>query len=217
MIENKKLSTYKVKKIILFFCIDIPASKTALLLNLNRNTINQWYMRFREVIYVHQTKLRERAIGGTADATTYFTTRKKYGFHQKIKTDRKVFKYPIFGIFEREGAIFTEIFPPFKHEELKEVIWEIKSPDKIINDKSWRGYNGLVDLKHSKHFRIKYDGKLKSVNNLNDMESFCSFSKRRLAKFNGVLDYLDLHLKECEWRWKKEPTSLIDDLWKLVK
>ncbi|MDY6537720.1 IS1595 family transposase, partial [Acinetobacter faecalis] len=47
MIENSKLSHYKIKKIIQYFCIDIPASKTALLLNLNRNTINYWYMLFR--------------------------------------------------------------------------------------------------------------------------------------------------------------------------
>ncbi|MDM1737483.1 IS1595 family transposase, partial [Acinetobacter towneri] len=46
MIENSKLSHYKIKKIIQCFCIDIPASKTALLLNLNRNTINYWYMLF---------------------------------------------------------------------------------------------------------------------------------------------------------------------------
>ena len=54
MIENSKLSHYKIKKIIQCFCIDIPASKTALLLNLNRNTINYWYMIFREAIYDYQ-------------------------------------------------------------------------------------------------------------------------------------------------------------------
>ena len=60
MIENSKLSHYKIKKIIQCFCIDIPASKTALLLNLNRNTINYWYMLFREAIYDHQTDLRAK-------------------------------------------------------------------------------------------------------------------------------------------------------------
>ena len=63
MIENSKLSHYKIKKIIQCFCIDIPASKTALLLNLNRNTINYWYMLFREAIYDHQTDLRAKFVG----------------------------------------------------------------------------------------------------------------------------------------------------------
>jgi hypothetical protein len=43
MIENSKLSHYKIKKLfnafVLIFCF-----QTALLLNLNRNTINYWYM-----------------------------------------------------------------------------------------------------------------------------------------------------------------------------
>ena len=37
---NSKLSIYKVKKIIKFFCTDIDATKTAILLELNRNTYN---------------------------------------------------------------------------------------------------------------------------------------------------------------------------------
>ena len=62
MIENSKLSHYKIKKISPCFCVDIPASKTALVLNLNRNTINYWYMLFRETIYDHQTDLKELSL-----------------------------------------------------------------------------------------------------------------------------------------------------------
>ncbi len=40
----------------------IPASKTALLLNLNRNTINYWYMLFRETIYDHQTDINSKLL-----------------------------------------------------------------------------------------------------------------------------------------------------------
>ena len=47
---NSKLSIYKVKKIIKFFCTDIDATKTAILLELNRNTINRWYNIFRQEI-----------------------------------------------------------------------------------------------------------------------------------------------------------------------
>ena len=47
---NSKLSIYKVKKIIKCFCADIDATKTAILLELNRNTINRWYNIFRQEI-----------------------------------------------------------------------------------------------------------------------------------------------------------------------
>tara|TARA_B000000565_G_scaffold241763_1_gene206806 strand:- start:4176 stop:4364 length:189 start_codon:yes stop_codon:yes gene_type:complete len=44
------LSDYKVKKIMKHFCEDITASKTAALLEINRNTINRYYNLFRRKI-----------------------------------------------------------------------------------------------------------------------------------------------------------------------
>jgi hypothetical protein len=77
MIENSKLSHYKIKKIIQCFCVDIPASKTALLLNLNRNTINYWYMLFRETIYDHQTDLRAKFVGSIEVDESYFGAKRQ--------------------------------------------------------------------------------------------------------------------------------------------
>jgi transposase-like protein len=47
---------------------------------------------------------------------------------------------------------------------------------------------------------------------INGIESFWSFTKRRLAKFNGAKVNFDLHLKECEWRWAKDHANLYDEL-----
>ena len=52
---------------------------------------------------------------------------------------------------------------------------------------------------------------------INGIESFWSFTKRRLAKFNGVKVNFQLHLKECEWRWKKDPATLEQALWLILK
>jgi hypothetical protein len=41
MIKYSKLSDYQIKKIIQHFCVDIDATKTAELLELNRHTIKQ--------------------------------------------------------------------------------------------------------------------------------------------------------------------------------
>ena len=53
---NNKLSDYQLEKIIKHFCVDIEASKTALLTGFNRNTINHWYGIFRHEIYRYQSK-----------------------------------------------------------------------------------------------------------------------------------------------------------------
>ena len=47
---NKGLSDYKIKKIMDCFCVDIRASKTALFLGINRNTINRYFNQFRKKI-----------------------------------------------------------------------------------------------------------------------------------------------------------------------
>gem|GEM_PF-5507930 len=43
LIKQSKLSSYELKKVITHFVIDINATKTSFLLNINRNTINRFY------------------------------------------------------------------------------------------------------------------------------------------------------------------------------
>ena len=78
----------------------------------------------------------------------------------------------------------------------------------------------MVDVGYSKHFRVSHgdnefarDGHC----HINGIESFWSFTKRRLAKFNGVSVNFELHLKESEWRWKKQPDELANELWQFIR
>ena len=48
-------------------------------------------------------------------------------------------------------------------------------------------------------------------------ESFWSFTKRRLAKFNGVTANFERNDKGCEWRWNKDVDELQCHLWSLIK
>ena len=43
--------------------MDINATKTAILLDLNRSTINNWFNVFRRRIYIHQEAIKEQIIG----------------------------------------------------------------------------------------------------------------------------------------------------------
>jgi len=63
MFKNSKLSRYKIGKIAECFCIDIDATKTALILKLNRKTVNRYFLAFRTLIYTHQISQKERIIG----------------------------------------------------------------------------------------------------------------------------------------------------------
>lgn len=73
VIKYSKLSNYKIKKIIKCFCIDIDATKTAELLELNRHTINRYYLIFRKLIYLHQTIELSKLIGDVELDESYLT------------------------------------------------------------------------------------------------------------------------------------------------
>lgn len=52
--KYSKLSDYKIKKGQQCFCADIGTTKTAEILNINRNTINRYFKIFREAIFEKQ-------------------------------------------------------------------------------------------------------------------------------------------------------------------
>jgi len=220
MFSNSKLSGYKVRKIIWCFCVDVNASKTAVLLNHNRNTINYWFNIFRKVIYANQEALKEKLVGKVELDESYFGATRPRGLHGKLKRGRGTLKQPVFGVFERDGRVYTEIIPDCKKTTLQAVIKGKVSLESVIYSDGWRGYNGLVDVGYPKHFRVNHganefarDGHC----HINGIESFWSFTKRRLAKFNGVKVNFELHLKECEWRWKKDTDVLDKELWEMLK
>ncbi len=47
------------QKILWHFIVDVTATKTSKLLNINRNTINRYYNIFRKIIYCYQIVNRE--------------------------------------------------------------------------------------------------------------------------------------------------------------
>jgi len=229
MIKYSKLSNYQLKKIIKCFCIDIDATKTSSLLTLNRHTINKYFLLFRKVIYLYRIIELDKIMGDVELDESYFGARRIRGFHGKLKRGRGTQKQPVFGIFKRDNMlgkeiVYTEIVPDCKKKTLQGIIkGKIDIVSSITTD-GWRGYDGLVDVGYNKHFRVNHGknefalkGEDGATITVNGIESFWSFTKRRLAKFNGCKKNFELHLKECEWRWGKTTDEMIDNLTKMLK
>ena len=220
MLKDGKISWYRVKKIIECFCLDITASKTALLLGLNRNTINHYYKKFRLAIYAHQYQEFKKMFGEVELDESYFGAKRKRGFARKLKRGRGTLKQPVFGILKRNGKVYTEIIPDCKKDTLSLIIKGKIDKSAVIYSDGWRGYDGLVDIGYDKHFRVNHGDSEFSKGqgvHINGIENFWSFTKRRLAKFNGVKKNFDLHLKECEWRYGKEYDILKKELEIIIK
>ena len=72
-----------------------------------------------------------------------------------------------------------------------------------INTDGWKAYDGLI-LNGYTHHRVfhSHNEFARGKNHVNGIDSFWSYCKRRLAKFNGLTnDKFILHLKESEFRF----------------
>jgi len=138
----------------------------------------------------------------------------------QLKEVEVLYKQPVFGIYERNGRVYTEIIPDYKRKTLRAIITGRIDLESTIYSDSWSGYSGLVDVGYDKHFRINHKkdefSNRKGIH-INGIEAFWSYTKRRLTKFNGVKKNFHLHLKECEWRWNKSPKRLESELLRLLK
>ena len=218
--KKAKLTNFKIKQIISLFCFDIPASKIAGMTSINRNTINLWFNKFRLAIYAYQHKEFKKIFGEAEVDECYFGARRVRGFHGKLKRGRGTRKQPVFGILKRNGRVYTEIVLNCTKDILQAIIRGKIDKSTVIYSDGWRSYDSLVDMGYDKHFRVSHGNNEFSKGrgiHINGIENFWSFTKRRLAKFNGVKKNFDLHLKECEWRYGKSNVILEKELWNIIK
>ena len=182
------------------FCEDLDATRASRIVDRNRNTINRYYIIFREKIAHYQESINKGFRGEIELDESYF------GGRGKGRRGRGTAKIPVFGILKRNGRVYTQIIRNAKKRELLPIIRQfVKSGSTIYTDK-WRAYDGLV-LDGYRHYRINHQKNQYSNrkgSHINGIENFWSFSKRRLQKFNGIKpSYFYLHLKECEFRYNE--------------
>ena len=215
------LSKYRQRKLVAVFCADLTATQAAHLLGLNRNTVNRYYRIFRERIRDHQASLGDQFRGVVEVDESYFGATRRRGARGPAKRGRGSKKRPVFGIVERGGRVFTEVVPDTKKKTLQDLIRGRVATDATVMSDAYVSYHGLVDVGYDRHLRLKKyysdrvwftDGEL----HINGIEAFWSFAKRRLAKFNGTTRNFELHIKECEWRWRKETATLERELRRLL-
>ena len=218
MFKNSKLSRYRVEKIIECFCLDIEATKTAQLLRHNRKTINRYYGTFRHLIDEFQKQQMDQFVGVVELDESFFGPTRVRGRPGPRKRGRGTTKQPVFGIYDRDGRISTELVTDCSAKTLQKIIRGRVDPESVILTDGWRGYDGLVDVGFDKHLRINKSKHFVSKGvHINGIEAFWSFTKRRLTKFNGVKKNFELHLKECEWRYNKSPRQLNQELRQMIR
>jgi len=199
MLKYSKISKYKIRKILKCFSEDLPAVKTASLLRLNRKTIDRYYNLFREKIAHASMKEKEVVSGEVELDESYFGARRVRGKRGRGAAG----KTPVFGLLKRNGKVFVTVVKNCSKEELLPIIKGHVLEGSTIHTDGWKAYDGLI-LNGYDHYRVHHSKNefARGKNHVNGIESFWSFAKRRLAKFNGIASHkFHLYLKECEFRF----------------
>jgi transposase-like protein len=210
-----KIQERKFRQIVRYFALDFTASDVAQLTRLTRKTVTTIFLKIR--IRIAEECERQSPYSGEVEVDeSYFGARRVRGKRGRGASGKTI----VFGIFKRNGCVYTEIVPDCRKRTLQAVIRGRVELGTAINSDGWRGYDGLVDVGYSKHFRVNHGENefVRDTHHVNGIESFWSYAKRRLQKFNGVPNRtFYLHLKECEYRFNNRNKNLSQLLLKLLE
>ena len=205
-----KISDKKFRQILRLFALDLTATQIAFLAGLNRNTVNRYLTLIRRSVALHCES--ESPFAGEIELDeSYFGAKRIRG-----KRGRGAYgKTIVFGIYKRNGCVYTEIVPNCSRTTLYAILTGKVNHDSTIHTDGFRSYDGIVDLGYQKHYRVNHSADEFAVgtNHINGIEGFWGFAKVRLVKFRGMRkSTFYLHLKECEFRFNHRH----DNLYKLL-
>jgi len=215
-VKNGKISEAKFRLVVKLFVLDLTATQTAKLTNLNRNTINRLYsaIRYRIAEYSENAS----PVKGIIEVDeSYFGAKRVPGKRGRGALNKTI----VFGLIKRGGKVYTEIVPDCSAKTLQSIIRGHADIDSVIHSDGWRGYNGLVDVGYEKHFRVdhsKDEFSNSSGNHINGIESFWGYAKNRLIKFNGIpKEKFYFYLKETEFRFNHRGIDLYKFMLKMFR
>ena len=213
-INHSHISEKKFREILKYFSYDETAYKTSIYTKISRNTINKIYDKVRVRIFF-LSQYENKDIGEFELDESYFGAKRVRGKRGRGAAG----KTPVFGLLKRKGKVYVEIVKNCSKEQLLPIIQGKILEGSTINTDGWKAYDGLV-LNGYTHHRVfhSHNEFARGKSHVNGIESFWSFAKRRIAKFNGLSDNkFVLHLKESEFRFNYRHNNLYSILLDLFR
>lgn len=213
--NHSHISTKKFREIIKYYSLDFTATNTSKLTGISRNTINKIFNEIRQHLFAGSLILQNKEDGEFELDESYFGAKRVRG----KKGRGAAGKTPVFGLLKRDGKVHVEIVKNCTRAQLLPIIQGKILEGSTINTDGWKAYDGLV-LNGYSHHRVfhSHNEFARGKCHVNGIESFWSYCKRRLAKFNGLTDEkFILHLKECEFRFNNRKQNLYKILLEIIR
>jgi len=179
-----KISSKKFRQILRSFALDLTATQIAVLTNLNRNTVNR-YLTFIRQSVARFCELESPFSGIIELDESYFGAKRAKGKRGRGAADKTI----VFGIYKRNGRVYTEIVPDVTKATLLQIVKGKVSMDSTIHTDGFRSYDGIVHLGYQKHYRILHsDGQFAiGSNHINGIEGFWGYAKVRLTRVSRIV------------------------------
>ena len=206
----------KFRLLVRHFALDLCAADATQLTGISHRSVITIFGKIRQRIAEECERQSPFRNGEVEVDESYFGPRRVRGRRGRGAGRKTI----VFGLLKREGRVYAEVVPDCKKATLQAIIRGRVSADAVIHSDGWRGYDGLVDVGYSKHFRVEHGAYefARGSSHINGIESFWSMAKRRLQKFNGVpTRTFYLHLKESEWRFNNRSKNLYRELLRLLR
>jgi transposase len=211
-----KISEARFRRLLKAYAMDLTASDAATLTRISIRSVNDIYLKIWRRI-AEYCEEQSPYSGEIELDESYFGPKRIRGKRGRGAGCKTI----VFGVFKRNGHVFTEIVPDAKKKTLLAVIRGRVSLDSVIHTDGWRAYDGLVDVGYEKHFRVHHGANEFAANggrHINGIESFWAYAKLRLSRFKGLPKHtFYLHLKETEFRFNHRRDDIYKRLLKLLR
>jgi transposase len=179
--RRSRIAEWKFRSLLRYFALDLTASDVAQLISLSERSVIVIFGKIRQRI-AEECKLQSPFNNGEVEVDeSYFGPHRVRGKRGRGASGKTI----VFGLLKRNDQVYTEIVTNCKKATLQAIIRGRVSTGAIIHSDGWRGYDGLVDVGYLKHFRVNHSANefANGKSHINGIESFWSYAKRRLQKF----------------------------------
>ena len=214
--RRSRIAEPKFRLLARHFALDLCAGDAAQLVGLSHRSTITIFGKIRRRIADECERQSPFKDGDVEVDESYFGPHRVRGKRGRGASGKTI----VFGLLKRDDKVYTEIVADCKKATLQAIIRGRVSVEAVIHSDGWRGYDGLVDVGYAKHYRVHHGNNefANELSHINGIESFWSYAKRRLQKFNGVpAATFNLHLKECEWRFNHRHDNLYLELLRLLR